>query len=178
MILAFDILFTFLWSVGEKLTAKILTLKLQRLSSTWSELGKLFEADPLVTVGKLDCTQSESICHDNEVRGYPTLQYFRDGERVAVFRGNRVLPDLRDFVLEHKPKLEPLTAPEVEKPQDFEEKIARGFTLVSFLNDNDAKMGKLMDNLETQFAQIPEVKVLKVDCGTESLKGPCENEEV
>ena len=37
----------------------------------------------------LDCTQAQSTCQDNEVNGYPTLQYFRDGEKVAVFRGSR-----------------------------------------------------------------------------------------
>ena len=62
---------------------------LQRLAPTWSELGKEFEADPIVSIAKFDCTAHESICHDNEVKGYPTLHFFRDGERVAVFRGNR-----------------------------------------------------------------------------------------
>ena len=59
------------------------------MAPAWSELGKDFEADPLVKIGRLDCTESESVCRDIEVRGYPTLVYFRDGEVVEPFKGNR-----------------------------------------------------------------------------------------
>ena len=41
------------------------------------ELAKKFEADPKVKIAKLDCTQAQGVCQENEVRGYPTLAYFR-----------------------------------------------------------------------------------------------------
>ena len=62
---------------------------MQQLAPTWDKLGNLYESDPLVSIGKLDCTQAQSTCKDNGVTGYPTLQYFRDGEKVADFRGSR-----------------------------------------------------------------------------------------
>ena len=59
------------------------------MAPTWSELAKDLEADPLVSIGKLDCTQAESICRDIGVKGYPTLQYFRDGQKVEHYSGPR-----------------------------------------------------------------------------------------
>ena len=59
----------------------------------------------LVSIGKLDCTQAQSTCQDNEVNGYPTLQYFRDGEKVAVFRGSRYfnvrIKKIREIKISH-----------------------------------------------------------------------------
>ena len=68
---------------------KLCCYVLQRLAPTWSELAKDLEADPLVSIGKLDCTQAESICRDIGVKGYPTLQYFRDGQKVEHYSGAR-----------------------------------------------------------------------------------------
>ena len=49
----------------------------QKLVPVWDELAKKFEADAKVKIAKLDCTQAQGVCQENEVRGYPTLAYFR-----------------------------------------------------------------------------------------------------
>ena len=49
----------------------------QKLAPTWDELAKKFEKDETVKVAKLDCTQAQSVCQENDVKGYPTLAYFR-----------------------------------------------------------------------------------------------------
>ena len=49
----------------------------QKLAPVWDELAKKFESDSKVKIAKLDCTQHQSVCQENEVRGYPTLAYFR-----------------------------------------------------------------------------------------------------
>ena len=64
---------------------------MQQLAPTWDKLGNLYESDPLVSIGKLDCTQAQNTCKEHGVSGYPTLQYFRDGEKVADFRGSRLI---------------------------------------------------------------------------------------
>jgi len=153
----------------------------QRLAPTWSELGKEFEADPIVSIAKFDCTAHESICHDNEVKGYPTLHFFRDGERVAVFRGNRLLPELRDFVKEHKRKPEVQKAQSITEPQDFEAQITSGTSIINFYKSDSApcqKVEPVLDKMATQYSEVPEVNFLKVNCGEDNLTGLCENEEV
>ena len=50
------------------------------------------------TIAKVDCTKAQTLCQDNGVKGYPTLAYFRKGEKVESYRGGRSLKDLSDFV--------------------------------------------------------------------------------
>ena len=49
----------------------------QDLAPVWDELAKKFESDGKVKIAKLDCTEAQSVCQENEVKGYPTLSYFR-----------------------------------------------------------------------------------------------------
>ena len=42
-----------------------------------------------VNIAKLDCTASQSICQENDVKGYPTLAYFRNGKKIETYRGAR-----------------------------------------------------------------------------------------
>ena len=62
---------------------------LQKLAPAWDELGAAFEDDKKVTIAKLDCTQAQSVCQSNDVKGYPTLAYFRNGKKVENYRGAR-----------------------------------------------------------------------------------------
>ena len=43
----------------------------------WDELAKKFEMDTKVKIAKLDFIQARDVCQENEVRGFPTLAYFR-----------------------------------------------------------------------------------------------------
>ena len=66
----------------------------QKLAPAWEELAKAFEKDEQVNdtlkgcqcpepyqfqvkIAKVDCTQHQAVCQEHEVRGYPTLAYFR-----------------------------------------------------------------------------------------------------
>ena len=72
----------------------------QNLAPTWDELAQKVDADKSTkaTIAKVDCTKAQSVCQDNGVKGYPTLAYFRKGEKVESYRGGRALKDLSDFV--------------------------------------------------------------------------------
>jgi thioredoxin-like negative regulator of GroEL len=51
-----------------------------------------------VKIAKLDCTTAQSVCQEHEVKGYPTLFYFRNGKKVETYKGARSLGELKDFV--------------------------------------------------------------------------------
>jgi len=61
----------------------------QKLAPTWDELAGEFAEDSSVKVAKLDCTAAQSVCQEQDVKGYPTLAYFRDGKKVETYRGAR-----------------------------------------------------------------------------------------
>merc|ERR1712212_742266 len=72
----------------------------QKLAPAWEELAKAFEKDEQVKIAKVDCTQHQAVCQEHEVRGYPTLQYIRNGKLVEAYKGGRDLGSLKTFVSE------------------------------------------------------------------------------
>jgi len=49
----------------------------QRLARIWDDLAKSFEKDEEVKIGEIDCVQYPDVCKKHEVKGYPSLIYFR-----------------------------------------------------------------------------------------------------
>jgi thiol-disulfide isomerase/thioredoxin len=49
----------------------------QRLARIWDDLAKSFEKDEQVKIAEVDCIQYPDICRRQEVKGYPSLLYFR-----------------------------------------------------------------------------------------------------
>ncbi|RUS88906.1 hypothetical protein EGW08_003345 [Elysia chlorotica] len=79
----------------------------KRLAPTWEELAAKVKGEE-VTIAKVDCTQHKSVCDANQVRGYPTLKIFRNGEHVADYKGSRSLDDLEQFVSQNLNKRDEL----------------------------------------------------------------------
>ncbi|CAL1537590.1 unnamed protein product [Lymnaea stagnalis] len=69
----------------------------KRLAPTWDDLARESSGQPVV-IAKVDCTQYKNVCEENEIRGYPTLKIFRNGELLNDYRGGRTLEDLQKFV--------------------------------------------------------------------------------
>ncbi|CAG5133306.1 unnamed protein product [Candidula unifasciata] len=69
----------------------------KRLAPTWDDLAKDFQSHP-VSIDRVDCTLHKATCDDNQVRGYPTLKLFRNGEFLKDYRGSRTLEELHEFV--------------------------------------------------------------------------------
>jgi len=153
----------------------------KKLEPTWEELGHSYEADPLISIGKLDCTQAQSTCQDNEVNGYPTLQYFRDGEKVAVFRGSRMLSELQNFVNENKRKPEATESKTLKSKEEFEKEIQSGYTFVKFYAPwcgHCQKLAPKWDVLATQYSLRNDVNIAKIDCTNDETKSICTSEKV
>lgn len=70
----------------------------QRLAPTWDELATHFESHPNIHISKLDCTLYSLTCQQNEIKGYPTLLLFEEGQVREKYTGNRDLQSLIEFV--------------------------------------------------------------------------------
>lgn len=66
----------------------------QHLAPTWLELAR--EMEGKLNIGEVNCEQAPRLCKDAKVDGYPTIYFFRGGERVA-YEGLRGLGDLLSF---------------------------------------------------------------------------------
>merc|ERR1712129_613299 len=40
----------------------------------------------------------QAVCQEHEIKGYPTLAYFRNGAKMETYKGARTLSELKDFV--------------------------------------------------------------------------------
>jgi len=115
----------------------------KKLAPTWDELAAKIGADGKATIAKVDCTKSQSLCQEHGIKGYPTLAYFRKGEKVEAYRGGRTMKDLTDFVASMSGEEKKAEAKEevtedakdsvaVLSADNFESTIAKGVTFVKF----------------------------------------------
>jgi protein disulfide-isomerase len=64
------------------------------LAPTWSQMAT--ELKGQLNVGEVNCDLESYLCKDARIKGYPTMHYFRGGERVE-YDGLRGLGDLLSF---------------------------------------------------------------------------------
>ncbi|ETN47187.1 protein disulfide-isomerase domain [Cyphellophora europaea CBS 101466] len=66
----------------------------QHLAPTWMQLAK--EMEGKLNIGEVNCEATPRLCKDARVSAYPTIYFFRGGERVE-YNGLRGLGDLISF---------------------------------------------------------------------------------
>ncbi|XP_075256790.1 protein disulfide-isomerase tmx3a-like isoform X2 [Convolutriloba macropyga] len=68
----------------------------KKLEPTWNELEKRVRTLGVV-VGRIDATRFEELAHQFEIRGFPTLIFFK-GDKQFTYSGPRTLDNLEEFV--------------------------------------------------------------------------------
>jgi protein disulfide-isomerase len=66
----------------------------KHMAPAWTELGR--EMKGKLNIGQVNCEADSKLCKDVKLRGYPTLLFFKGGERVE-YDGLRGLGDLVSF---------------------------------------------------------------------------------
>ena len=66
----------------------------QAMAPNWAEMAR--EMEGVLNVGEVNCDIEKRLCRDARVKGYPTLLFFRGGERVE-YNGLRGVGDLISY---------------------------------------------------------------------------------
>ncbi|KAH7379639.1 thioredoxin-like protein [Pyrenochaeta sp. MPI-SDFR-AT-0127] len=66
----------------------------QALAPSWNSLARQMQGK--LNIGEVNCDVEKRLCKDAHVRGYPTMLFFRGGERIE-YEGLRGLGDLLDY---------------------------------------------------------------------------------
>ncbi|KAG6549249.1 hypothetical protein Mapa_009235 [Marchantia paleacea] len=72
----------------------------KRLAPTWEQLGAALEGEDGVEVAHVDCTTSKDTCSKADIRSYPTLKLYYNGEEYKKYSGTRDLESLKKFAIE------------------------------------------------------------------------------
>mmetsp|Transcript_69263 Transcript_69263/g.101505 ORF Transcript_69263/g.101505 Transcript_69263/m.101505 type:complete len:139 (+) Transcript_69263:195-611(+) len=69
------------------------------MKQDWENLGSEYEASSSVVVGDVDCTVHSTVCSKHGVSGYPTIKYYKDGDKEGQsYSGGRTGDALKAFV--------------------------------------------------------------------------------
>nr|XP_015090080.1 thioredoxin domain-containing protein 5 [Vicugna pacos] len=140
------------------------------LAPTWEQLALGLEHSETVKIGKVDCTQHYELCSGNQVRGYPTLLWFRDGKKIDQYKGKRDLESLREYVDSQLQGTEEGTVLALTE-NNFDDTIAEGITFIKFYAPWCGHCKNLAPTWEElsrkEFPGLAEVRIAKVDCTAE-----------
>jgi hypothetical protein len=72
------------------------------MAQAWEDLGSEYEASSSVLIGSVDCTVQSEVCSKYGVSGYPTVKYYKDGDKEGQsYDGGRSLDALKAHVADN-----------------------------------------------------------------------------
>jgi len=75
----------------------------KKMAPAWAQLAtELKKSHPgQITIGDVDCTIHREVCSKYDVKGFPTLKSFMDGELQSAYSGGRDLAALKAFAIKN-----------------------------------------------------------------------------
>ncbi|XP_053570702.1 thioredoxin domain-containing protein 5 [Bombina bombina] len=157
------------------------------LAPVWEQLAASFQNSETVKIEKVDCTQQSTLCSEFQVRGYPTLLWFRNGEKVDQYKGKRDFDSLKEYAENQQKapnvKEEDKVPPKTEAPaaveskvltlseSNFDQTVATGVTFIKFYAPwcgHCKNLAPIWEDLSKKdFPGLTNVKIAKVDCTAE-----------
>jgi thioredoxin domain-containing protein 5 len=165
-----------------------------KLAPIWDDLASEFESDDSVSVAKIDCTTASALCQEHEVKGYPTLAYFRNGKKIENYRGARNLKEMKDFIVSMKemkgkasdtadkvPSADAVPAADANAEStvalltvdNFKDTVKSGVTLVKFFAPwcgHCKRLAPVWEELAAKYEGNDAVTIAKVDCTSDDNK--------
>jgi len=72
------------------------------MKPAWDQLGDEFSGSATVLIGDVDCTVEKDLCSKYDVKGFPTIKYFTDGDQTGqAYEGGRDFDSLKTFASEN-----------------------------------------------------------------------------
>ncbi|KIY69040.1 thioredoxin-domain-containing protein [Cylindrobasidium torrendii FP15055 ss-10] len=166
----------------------------RHFAPTWEELVKISETDVQgVTLAQVNCAVDGDLCNDNGIKGYPTLNMYKDGEFVEKFSGARELESLVKFIKRYAPEApqaavtpEPVVASYIPNPDGlvrvlnentFASTIAEGPAFVKFYAPWCGHCKKLAPKWKDLARQLQgKLTIAEVNC--DDNKALCKTENI
>ncbi|RDB15626.1 Thioredoxin domain-containing protein 5 [Hypsizygus marmoreus] len=80
----------------------------REFAPTWDQLVQESEKEhPTVKLAQVNCITHGDLCNENDVKAYPSLRFYNNGERVENFKGDRNLDSLHTFIKRHVDAVSP-----------------------------------------------------------------------
>ncbi|XP_017151311.1 thioredoxin domain-containing protein 5 homolog [Drosophila miranda] len=64
----------------------------------WAKLARELNAKGTICISDLDCSKSNEICHDLQIRPSPTFLWYENGRKVRTYDADTELEHLKSFV--------------------------------------------------------------------------------
>jgi len=112
--------------------------------------GDLLKNDPPVTLAKVDCTEAgKDTCSRFEVRGYPTLKIFRNGEVSSDYNGPREAAGITKYM---KAQVGPASKP-LSSAADATKELSKEEVVVYYLGEDDKDLAKTFQKVAAKMRE-------------------------
>lgn len=68
------------------------------MAQEWTTLAIKLKDNRNILIGEVDCTQHNQVCSDQAVQGYPTINLYKNGQRVSEYNEKRSVDAFMEFL--------------------------------------------------------------------------------